>query len=226
MKAQTEQHNIHLAGSLLLLDKTDIYNAGLLVAPDGRTWRHDKINVILWERAYSREGDHITIADTELGKLGLMICSDVLCPDLWIEYAGKVDAMIVMFSPGNTSQANLIFPDGFQIEYPEFEKTVTPPDQGTYPGFEVMQQHIAWMSVPMVFAGGTGVVRTGLPGLKMLLQGSTLSDRMDQASEVQLEMGFAMATMIGQPHQEGGRIRSPCHKRIVSRKMIILWLPE
>lgn len=202
MKFQAAQHNIHLAGSLLLLDKTDIYNAGLLVSPDGRTWRHDKINIILWERAYSREGHHTTIADTELGKLGLMICSDVLCPDLWIQYAGKVDAMIVMFSPGNTSQANLIFPDGFRIEYTEFEKAVTPPDQGIYPGFEVMKQHIAWMSVPMVFAGGTGVVRTGLPGLEMLLQRSTLSDRMDQASEVQLEMGFAMATMIGEP-QEG-----------------------
>jgi len=109
MKSRTAQHNIHLAGSLLLLDKTDIYNAGLLVAPDGRIWRHDKINITLWERAYSREGHQITIADTDLGKLGLMICSDVLCPDLWVQYAGKVDAMVVMFSPGDTSQANLIF---------------------------------------------------------------------------------------------------------------------
>jgi N-carbamoylputrescine amidase len=89
MKSQATQHNIHLAGTLLLLDKTDIYNAGLLVAPDGRTWRHDKINITLWERAYFREGGHITIADTDLGKLGLMICSDVLCPDLWVQYAGK-----------------------------------------------------------------------------------------------------------------------------------------
>ena len=96
-----------------------------------------------------------------------MICSDVLCPDLWIQYAGKVDAMVVMFSPGNTSQAELIFPDGFRIEYAEFERTTTPPDHGSYPGFEVMQQHIAWMSVPMVFAGGTGVVCTGLRGWRL-----------------------------------------------------------
>jgi predicted amidohydrolase len=201
MKTQAAQHNIHLAGTLLLLDKTDVYNAGLLVAPDGRIWRHDKINIILWERAYFREGRHITIADTDLGKLGLMICSDVLCPDLWVQYAGKVDAMVVMFSPGNTSQADLIFPDGFRMEYADFEKAVTPSNQGSYPGFDVMKQHIAWMRVPMVFAGATGVVRTKLPGLETLLQGSTLSDRASQASEVRLELGFSMATMIGEPKE-------------------------
>ena len=199
MKAQAAQHNIHLVGSILLLDKRDIYNAGLMVAPNGRIWRHDKINVTLWERAYFREGDHITIAETDLGKLGLMICSDVLNPDLWVQYAGEVDAMVVMFSPGNTSQSHLLFPDGFRIEYAEFERAVTPPDQGAYPGFEVMEQHIAWMPVPMVFAGATGVVHTGLPGLASLLQGSTLSTRAAQASEAWLELGFAMATMIGEP---------------------------
>ncbi len=199
MKAQAAAHQIHLAGSLLLLDPTDIYNTALLVAPDGRTWRHDKLNVTLWERAYFREGHHTTIADTELGKLGLMICSDVLCPDLWVQYAGKVDLMVVMFSPGNTSQAELIFPDGFRLQYADFERAVAPPDQDLYPGFAVMRQHIAWLAVPIVFAGGTGRVRTGLPGLERLLQESTLADRAAQASEVVLEMGFAMATLIGEP---------------------------
>jgi predicted amidohydrolase len=42
MKAQAAQHNIHLVGTLLLLDETDIYNTALLVAPDGRTWRYEK----------------------------------------------------------------------------------------------------------------------------------------------------------------------------------------
>ena len=97
MKDQAVRHNIHLVGSLPLLDETDIYNTALLLAPDGRTWRHDKIHLVLWERAYFRAGDQITIADTELGKLGLMICSDTLRPDLWAQYAGNVH------SPGCTS---------------------------------------------------------------------------------------------------------------------------
>jgi hypothetical protein len=201
MKSQAALHNIHLAGSVLLLDRTDIYNTALLVAPDGRTWRHDKINITFWERAYFREGRQTTIAETDLGKLGLMICSDVLCPDLWVQYAGKVDAMVVMFSPGNTSEVNIVFPDRYRLEFTEFEQAVSPPDQDSYPGFDVMKQYIAWLSVPMVFAGATGLVRTRLPGLEMLLQESTLADRAAQASTVWLELRFSIATLIGEPQK-------------------------
>lgn len=202
MKDRAIQHNIHLAGSLLLLDKLDIYNSGLLVAPDGHHWRHDKVNITYWERAYFREGSQqATIAKTELGKVGLMICSDVLHPDLWIKYAGQVDLMVVMFSPGNTSQAELIFPDGYRMAYAEFEGAIKPPYLDTYPGFEVMEKHIAWVSVPVVFAGGTGVVRTGLPGLEDLLRRSPLSGRSEQASDVQLELPFGMATLISDPER-------------------------
>ena len=200
MKAQAAQHNIHLVGTLLLLDKTDIYNTALLVAPDGRTWRHDKVNIILWERAYFREGHHTTIADTDLGKLGLMICSDTLHPDLWEQYAGKVHAMVLMFSPGNTGQAHLVFPDGFQIAYPEFVKTVTPADKkGSNPDFDVMMQYGAWLHVPAVCAGTTGVIRTRLPALETLLQGSMLSGRASQAADVWLEMGSSLATVVADP---------------------------
>ncbi len=202
IKAQAAQHNVHLAGSFLLLDKTDIYNTALLAAPDGRTWRHDKVNVILWERAYFREGRQATIADTDLGKLGLMICSDTLHPGLWEQYAGKVHAMVLMFSPGNTGQAHLIFPDGFQIAYPEFQETVTPADKRGYdPGFDVMEQYGAWLHVPALCAGATGVVRTRLPGLETLLRGTGLSERAFQAADVWLEMGFAMATLVADPDE-------------------------
>jgi len=197
MKKLAAKHHIHLAGSLLFQDQAEIYNAGFLIAPDGSYWRHDKVNVTLWERAFFQEGVlRATIADTVLGKIGLMICSDVLHPDLWIKYAGQVDLMVVMFSPGNTSQATLIFPDGYRLSGPEFEQAVKPPGLEPYPGFEVMEKFIAWMPVPMIAAGGTGMVSTRLPGLTKLLQGSTLANRAEQAAEVWFELPFGMATMI------------------------------
>jgi predicted amidohydrolase len=202
MKVQAALHDIHLAGTLLLLDETDVYNAALLVVPDGRTWRHDKINIILWERAFFREGHHTTVADTDLGKLGLMICSDTLHPDLWGQYGGKVHAMVLMFSPGDTSQAHLVFPDGFRIEYPEFERIATPADMGSdTDDDDVTGQCSVWLHVPTVCAGATGVIRTRLPGLKALLQRSRLSDRASQASDVWLEMGFSMATLVATPDE-------------------------
>jgi len=61
--------------------------------------------------------------------------------DLWRQYAGQVHAMVLMFSPGHTGRAHLVFPDGSQIAYPEFEKIVTPADRkGSNPGDEVMMQ--------------------------------------------------------------------------------------
>lgn len=51
MKAQAAQHNLHIAGTLLLRDGGDIYNAAILAAPDGQLWRYDKHYIPFWERA-------------------------------------------------------------------------------------------------------------------------------------------------------------------------------
>jgi hypothetical protein len=129
-----------------------------------------------------------------------MICADTLRPDLWAQYAGKVHALVLMFSPGNTSQANLVFPDGFRIEYPEFEKITTPADKRSDSGDDdVIEQCSAWLHVPAVCAGATGIVRTSLPALEILLRGSKLADHASQAAEVWLELGFAMATLVAAP---------------------------
>ena len=42
MKETARKLDVHLAGSLFLLDENEIYNALLLFAPDGRLWRYDK----------------------------------------------------------------------------------------------------------------------------------------------------------------------------------------
>jgi predicted amidohydrolase len=105
MRLRSAQHGVHLVGTLLLRDEEDIYNSALLVAPDGRMWRYDKHYPFLWERAYFREGRQITIAATDLGKLGMMICWDAAHADLWQRYAGKVDAMVIASCPPKLSSA-------------------------------------------------------------------------------------------------------------------------
>jgi predicted amidohydrolase len=66
LRKTAAQHQIHLAGSLMLLDGKEIYNALLLFAPDGRMWRYDKNYPWGWERGYFRSAKGTLIAKTDL----------------------------------------------------------------------------------------------------------------------------------------------------------------
>ena len=87
MKRTTRRMGIHLAGSLLLLEDGEIYNAMFIVAPDGRSWRYDKSYPWGWVRGYFRENrkkgaQRAVIADTELGSLGMLVCWDAGHPEI------------------------------------------------------------------------------------------------------------------------------------------------
>ena len=201
LKGQAARHDIHVAGTLLLRDSTDIFNAAILAAPDGRIWRYDKRYVPFWERAYFRGGSQITVADTDLGNLGMLICWDQAHPDLWAQYAGQVDAMVIMSCPGQVGVGDLLFPDGFRTKFinlvqrqvdDEFKgESEAPADEG-----DPILQQAAWMGVPVVGASATGTIRTKLPLIETVFPGSPLADRTSQAPEAILECGFQAATQV------------------------------
>jgi len=202
MKAQSAQHQIHLVGTLMLLDEDEVYNTALLIAPDGRMWRYDKNYPFAWERAYFREGRNITIADTDLGRFGIMICWDSSHAELWQRYAGKVDAMIIPSSPPKISSADLVFPDGERVNIKDlggiWETIYT--DEEYFPG-EDMDKHAAWMRVPIVNTVAGGKFKSRLP-VPYVSIGSYLATRNDlweyisQAPNVQIETGFDHQTKI------------------------------
>lgn len=161
MKAQAIQHHIYLNGSLLLLDGDHVYNAALLFAPDGNFWRYDKQYPFAWERAFFREGKGITIADTEFGKLGMMICWDSAHEDVWQRYAGRVDAMLITSCPPLMQRADVIFSDGTRLNMGDF----APYDTSDEAHFaeKYIDEQAAWLGVPMVHTSGSGKFRSPLP---------------------------------------------------------------
>jgi predicted amidohydrolase len=202
MKAQAAEHQVHLAGSLMLLDDEDVYNTAFLVAPDGRLWRYVKLFPFLWERAYFREGKRITVADTDLGKLGMMICWDSAHADVWSRYAGRVDALLILSCPPKISSADLIFPDETRVKFnelgPVWEHIYT--DEEYFPGVD-MDEHAAWLQVPVIQTVGAGTFRTKFP-LPQVSVGGYLVARQDlwgqlaQAKDVVLETGFDKQTKV------------------------------
>lgn len=156
MKAQASQYAIYLAGSILIEEDGDIYNRAYLIAPDGRMWQYDKIYPFGWERAFFRENKNqvITIADTEFGKVGMLICWDSAHADLWAQYADKVNLMLIPSCPPDMHKPTLTFADGSVIQLYADDNHFAEKD---------IHDQTAWLGVPMIHAAGAGHFSSTMP---------------------------------------------------------------
>ncbi len=164
MKETSARLGIHLAGSLLLREGQDNYNTLLLYAPDGRVWRYDKNYPWGWERACFREGRSITVAETDLGSIGLMLCWDMAHASLWQQYAGKVDLILACNCPPNLSRPIYHFPDGAQVTGEQMGPVFASLRQAEHKVFaDTPAQQCAWLGVPFIGSTACGNVNTPLP---------------------------------------------------------------
>jgi predicted amidohydrolase len=202
MRATAARLNIHLAGSLLLLDQDEIYNALLLYAPDGRCWRYDKHYPWAWERAYFRESDRITVAHTDLGAIGMLICWDVAHAELWRRYAGAVDLMLVCSSPPDGGNPVYRFPNGDHVTVDRMGPLFARLKDVAQQAFgATIDQQTAWLGVPAVNTVGCGQVTTGIPNalasfVAILPTAPWLFRYLPQARRLQVTYTFAEACKI------------------------------
>ncbi len=165
MRDMAQRYGVHLAGSLLLREEGDLFNALLLVAPDGMLWRYDKSYPWVWERAYFRPRRHaLAVAETALGRVGLLICWDVAHTALWAAYAGQVDVMVSSSCPPLMHQMRLHAPDGRSVAVQDLGplfRLIYRHAEHTFEAFYLRQ--VRWMGVPAVNTTGAGVFRSPLP---------------------------------------------------------------
>lgn len=203
---------IHLAGSLLLRDQYEIYNALLLFAPDGRMWRYDKLYPWGWERAYFRKGRGITVADTDLGRIGMMICWDVGHPALWRRYAGRVDLMLVSSCPPDVTRPVYHLSTGDQLTIDQLGPVMASiRDAGLLAFGDMVREQAAWLRVPAVNTGGAGQLRLDvLHGpiliLSLLPQAPQLVRYLSSSGRVQMSCDMVPSCRVvdatGQPVAE------------------------
>ncbi|MEM7030872.1 MAG: carbon-nitrogen hydrolase family protein [Chloroflexota bacterium] len=202
LKETAAQYHIHIAGSLMVLDDQDIYNALLLFAPDGRLWRYDKCYPWGWERAYFRGRKGITVAETDLGDIGLMICWDAAHRDLWRSYDGQVKLMIISSCPPDVTNPTFIFQNGDKITLDDFGKVGNLiKNTGRLLFGEMVNQQVAWLGVPAVQTVGTGHIQTAIPNgflsmLSYLLVAPKLIKYLWQGHNVQLACDFVQGCKI------------------------------
>ncbi|NTU78617.1 MAG: carbon-nitrogen hydrolase family protein [Chloroflexales bacterium] len=180
LRATAAELGIHLAGTLLLRDSAsrrrerhqrDIFNALLLVAPDGRMWRYDKRYPCAWERGYFRPGRRDGIAQTDLGAIGMLICWDSAHRNLWRAFAGQVDLVLISSCPPELTQPTYHFPNGARLTFDDLGPLLGRMRGGETQVFgEMINAQSAWLGVPAVNTVGAGRITTAIPnGLATLL---------------------------------------------------------
>ncbi|MDX1689105.1 MAG: nitrilase-related carbon-nitrogen hydrolase, partial [Candidatus Promineifilaceae bacterium] len=105
MAAIADRHNLYLLGSCLSRQGdggagNTFANTAVLFDPEGNALgEYSKIHLfrLMDEEKYLTGGDHLTIVDTPLGKMGLAICYDLRFPELFRAYA--LDGASVIFLP-------------------------------------------------------------------------------------------------------------------------------
>lgn len=179
MRNATARHGIHLAGSLMLLDQGEVYNALLLFAPDGKMWRYDKIYPWGWERGYfrgSRQDPKVIVAETDLGSIGLLICWDAAHIHLWEKYAGRVDLMVICSCPPDLSDPTYHFPNGDKVTLDDMGPALAFSKGKADRVFgDMINQQTAWLGVPTVNSVGCGHIRTDIPKGRLNLLGYALA---------------------------------------------------
>ncbi len=74
-------HGLYLCAGLVERTSGAIYNSAVLIGPDGRIClHHRKIYELEIARHCYASGDRLGVADTPLGRIGVMICADAFAP--------------------------------------------------------------------------------------------------------------------------------------------------
>lgn len=202
MRKTAAQQNIHLAGSFLRRQNNEIFNTLLLIAPNGKQWHYDKNYPWMWERAYFKNGTGATIADTALGKIGLLICWDVSHTQLWRRYAGQVDLMAISSCPPKVLDLSMVFPNGQRMAAKEAGALIQYLKRSSDDTFgKYLRRQGSWLGVPLVNTSGAGTFATAIPNPKLsmlmiALMVPALWKFRSQFGRVRIETGYFAETYI------------------------------
>jgi predicted amidohydrolase len=104
-----------------------------------------------------------------LGKIGLLICWDVAHPNLWQQYSGKVELMVVSSCPPKALDSTLVLPDGKRISSKntgaliQFLKRTSDETFGRH-----LRRQASFLGIPVAQATSTGAFTSSIPGSKLL----------------------------------------------------------
>ena len=174
---EAAEHGIHVVAGLTERDKLRIYNAAVLIGPDGRLLlKHRKVNVLNIAQDLYSVGDRMGVADTELGRIGIDICADNFPSSLCLGHTlGRMGARILLSPCAWAVPAN-------------YDNSAQPYGQGLWhPAYRELAR---LYEMPVIGVSNVGLVTAG-PWAGRYCIGSSLA--VDADGTVQIEGPFGAA---------------------------------
>lgn len=91
-------HRVWLLSGITEREGSRVYNAAILISPDGEIRaKHRKINILTDVESMYSVGDRLAVTDTPFGKIGISICADNLSPSLCLGHSlARMGAQMIL----------------------------------------------------------------------------------------------------------------------------------
>lgn len=149
MRRQSVQRGIYLAACLPEQGAFGCHDTLVLTTPCGTTHCYRKRYPAFFEKLYFSAGRGEGIFHTPLGRIGVMICWDMVQPRLLRELAGRIDLLIISSAWPDMTTGNIPVPffSGWMAKQPALAPSTI----------------AARLKVPVVYANKAGRFRTRVP---------------------------------------------------------------
>lgn len=105
--ALCRSHGMHVVAGTATLRGSRYYNTALLIGADGRLiGAYNKTHIPRSERGVFTPGDALPVFDTTLGRIGMLICWDILFPETFGALAAQGAEFIVQPTFGHSEEAD------------------------------------------------------------------------------------------------------------------------
>lgn len=109
LKQMSGEHDIHIVASVVEDDSGRIYNTSVLTSREGTILaKYRKIHLFMDEQKHVEHGKKVVTVDTDVGKVGLMICYDTVFPEVARKLA--MEGVVAILVPAN-------WPDPFKQQW-------------------------------------------------------------------------------------------------------------
>ena len=174
LREMARTYDLYVGGSFLRSDHGRVFNSLVLAGPSGDMYIYNKAHPFLWEGCYFERGTQPVIAETELGRIGLMVCWDIAYREPATSYKGKVDLVLVSSAPARFHRAVINFPAARKLYFAQLNRSfVKLRGQADQWYAEDVGRRARWLGTPIVHAVMSGRFVSSVPLLRASLIGAS-----------------------------------------------------